>query len=201
MDMLPMGVIGIPIAVLVALGYGISLIRRSRRESMAERRQALRWAGGNLIEPSINVFVVCGLMLLFLNQYAKRYVNLTYGSPAGPLWDLTPQAMLVTLPILILLKPLLGWNSSDEPSRDLNRAMIGIGLLRWAVTVFSLIYPPAILMGLVVLAISMMVIVSMADAVANPDPLRGIAVGLGPQGVMVGDVAKFPDQGQPPFHS
>jgi hypothetical protein len=194
---LPIGALAIPIAVLVALGFGVRLIRQGNQEITAEREQALRWAGGNLSEPAINVFVVFGLMLVFLNQYAKRYVDLSYSSTAGPLWDLTPQAMLVTLPILILLKPLRGWNSSDEPSRDLNRALVGIGALRWAATVFSLIYPPAVLLGLVVLMISLMVILNLADAVVNPDPVRGIAVGLGPEGVRVAPVGDFSRDDQP----
>jgi hypothetical protein len=196
-DVLLLGVIGVPIAVLFALGCGLGLIRQGNQEITAEREQALRWAGGNLSEPAVNMFVVFGLMLIVLNQYAERYTSLNHTYAPGPLWDLTPQAMLVSLPILILLKPLRGWNSSDEPSRDLNRALVGIGVLRWAVTVFSLIYPPAILMGLVVLAISVMVIMSMADAVVNPDPVRGIAVGLGPEGVKVAQVNDFSRDDQP----
>jgi hypothetical protein len=188
---LPIGALVIPIAVLFALGYGIGLIRKSRQESMPEREQALRWAGGNLIEPAINAFVVSGLMLLFIRQYIKM-VDID-----RPTWGMLPQMLLVTLPILILLKPLRGWNSSDEPSRDLNRALVGIGVLRWAVTVFSLIYPPAVLLGLVVLMISLMVILSMADDIANPVPLRGIAVGLGPEGVRVAPLGDFSRDDQP----
>jgi hypothetical protein len=188
---LPIGALAIPIAVLFALGYGIGLIRKSRQERIPEREQALRWAGGNLIEPAINVFVVSGLMLLFIRQYIKM-VDID-----GPTWGMLPQMLLVTLPILILLKPLRGWNSSDEPSRDLNRVLVGIGVLRWAVTVFSLIYPPAVLLGLVVLMISLMVILSMADDIANPVPLRGIAVGLGPEGVRVAPLGDFSRDDQP----
>ena len=176
---------GVPLLVLIALFCGIKLLRQSRTERIPQRRQALAWAGASLIEPLINTFLVFALILLVVLPYPNGH------SSNGPEWSLLPPAMLVTLPMLFLLMPLRGWNISDAPSRDLNRMLVGIGLLRWAVTVFGLIYLPIVLMGMVVLGISIAVISSLGDAVVNAGNMAGIAVGLGAQGVRVGPPDEF----------
>jgi hypothetical protein len=185
---------GIVIVVLVlfSLGYGISLIRQSRRQITPERRQTLRWAGGNLIEPAINIFVVYGLIATFIPSYGNSLNH-------GPAWHLIPRVLLVTLPILILLKPLLGWDSGDSPSRKLNRAMVWLGLLRWGGTILGLIFVPAVLLGIIIHFCSLMIITGMAAGVINPTPqhVYGIAVGLGPEGVRVAPVGKFDRDDQP----
>jgi hypothetical protein len=186
---------GFVIAVLVlsSLGYGISLIRQSRRQITPERRQTLRWAGGNLIEPAINIFVVYGLITIFL----PGYVNVL--NDHSPTWHLIPRVLLVTLPILVLLKPVLGWDSGDAPSRKLNRAMVWLGLLRWGGTILGLIFVPAILLGIIIHFCSLMIITGMAASVINPTPqhVYGIAVGLGPDGVRVAPLGDFDRADQP----
>jgi hypothetical protein len=183
----------IVVLVLFSLGFGIRLTRQSRDQFTPERRQTLRWAGGNLIEPAINIIVVYGLMTIFLPDY----VNLL--NDHSPTWDLIPRVMLVTLPILILLKPLLGWNSADPPSRNLNRAMVGLGLLRWGGTILGLIFAPAVLLGIIIHFCSLMIITGMAASVINPTPqhVYGIAVGLGPEGVRVAPVGDFSHDDHP----
>lgn len=179
------GLPGIPVVVLLALAFGIKLVRQSSREKIPERQQALEWAGGSLIEPLINTFVVFLLVQTFVPNAIDGL------SDNGPAWNLLPQAMLITLPLLFLLKPIQGWTNPDAPSRDLNRALVGIGVLRWAVTVFGLIYLPIVLLGIVVLGLSIIVVASLAGAVTNPDRLAGLAIGAGSEGIKVAPADEF----------
>jgi hypothetical protein len=185
------GVVSI-VLVLFSLGSGISLVRQSRRQITPERRQTLRWAGGNLIEPAINIFVVYGLIATFIPRYGNSLNH-------GPAWHLIPRVLLVTLPILILLKPLLGWDSADTASRNLNRAMVWLGLFRWGGTILGLIFPPAVLLGIIIHFCSLMIITGMAPSVINPtsQQVYGIAVGLGPKGVRGAPVGEFDRDDQP----
>src|SRR5687768_11018634 len=93
------------VLVLWSFGAGMRLLGQAKHQVIAERRQTLSWAGGNLIEPLINMILVVILLRMFVPHYLDR-INTDL-----PVWELIPPVMLATLPMLVLLKPLRGWNS------------------------------------------------------------------------------------------
>ena len=179
------------VLVLWSFGAGIRLLGQAKHQVIAERRQTLSWAGGNLVEPLINMFLVFMLLRIFVPGYLDR-INIDL-----PVWELIPPVMLATLPMLVLLKPLRGWNSRDEPSRNLNRTLFWFGLLRWGATILGLIFMPAVLVGIIMLVVSLMIITNLANDIVKPQPIHGIAIGLGTEGVRVAPLGDFSRDDQP----
>jgi hypothetical protein len=179
------------VLVVWSFSAGMKVLDHAKRQPLAERRQTLSWAAGNLVEPLINMFLVSMLLHILVPRYIHRLTT------DLPVWELIPQVTLATLPLLVLLKPLLGWNSSDELSRDLNRTLFWLGLLRWGSTILGLIFMPAVLVGIIMLFVSLLIIQDLADNIVNPKPVHGIAVGLGSEGVRVAQVTDFSRDDQP----
>ena len=172
--------IGCLVMVVRSGMHGVRIWKTSRAHRNPAEAQTLRFLGLNLIEPALNAVLVPGLVWL-LRPYFWDYLM----EADGPFRFSSGQALLVTLPVaLLLLLPLIGWNSADQRCRGINRRLVGLGVLRWGVTAIVLASPFFMFLGLYLLVFSLGWIKQQAQ-----HPYQ--AVGLGPEGVMVGELQDF----------
>jgi hypothetical protein len=160
--------------------YGVRIWKTSRARTNPAEAQTLRFLGLNLIEPALNAFLVPGLVWLLRPHFWDYLMEAD-----GPFRFSLGQALVVTLPVaLLLLLPLIGWNSVDQRCRRINRRLVGLGLARWGVTAIVLSAPFFMFLGMIGLGFSLHWIKQQAQ-----HPYQ--AVGLGPEGVMVGELHDF----------
>ncbi len=186
--------IGFLLLVVLPVTLGLRIWHRITPHTTLEEAQTLRFLGLNLIEPAVNSFVVAGLIWLSKPIFI-RYLMHTHSEL---LWPSFTAALGVTLPMLVLLLPLIGWNSVNQRCQAINRQLVLLGLLRWGVTIMTLIWVPALLGGIVLFIGSLVWCKSKSRQLAG----TGFkAVGLGPEGVMVGELQDFavstPPNGRP----
>ncbi len=182
-------IFGIPliiglVQIILALVAGIKIWRLSAQQVRA-RRATLRLLALNLIEPAINTVLVT--LLLFGSNSRTNYSFLMR-------WDGIPYAAMITLPMVILLLPFAWANSSDPVSRSVNIKLGMLGLVRWAVTAITFVVPFVMIVGLMVLVFSLRWVKKQAYQTIGA---HYQAIGVGPEGVMVGELGDF-GAGNPP---
>jgi hypothetical protein len=182
-------VVFIPFIVAVvqigmALLAGIKIWRLSGHQ-LGPRRTTLRLLAFNLLEPAINTVLV-GLVLVFgvRTFWASNFMS----------WGGLPYAAAITLPMALLLLPFVWATSPDPVARGVNIKLGILGLARWAITAITLVVPYAMVLGLIVLGFSLRWVKQQAYQTIGA---HYQAVGLGPEGVMVGELHDFGISNQP----
>ncbi len=158
-----------PILIVVA-ALPITLGQRIWKSSVAStspaEAQTLRFLGMNLIEPALNIFLVGGLLWLFEPSFVP-YLGESLR------WVAFFQTLALTLPMAVLLVPLIGWNSNHAGCRRINRQLVALGLLRWGVTALSLIWLPALLAGIGIFIGSLVWVSQQANGIRPEDVVAG----------------------------
>ncbi len=162
----------------MALAAGIKIWRLSAFQT-GPRRTTLRLLAFNLIEPAVNTALISLLLFVVLRTF------LTGGLIE---WIGVPFAIAVTLPVGLLLLP-FAWATSPDPlARSVNLKLGVLGLARWAVTALAFVMPYAMPLGLLALGFSLRWVKRQAyQTIGAHDQ----AIGLGPEGVMVGERGDF----------
>jgi hypothetical protein len=181
--------IGIPV-ILAVVQMGLALVAgikiwRSAQHQIGPRRTTLRLLGFNLIEPTSSAVLI--VLLLYVS--AGRYWD--YGLME---WGGIPYAVAITLPVSLLLLPFAWAASSDPIARAVNIKLGILGIVRWAVTAITFVIPFAMILGLIVLGFSLRWVKQQAYQTVGA---HYQAVGLGPEGVMVGELHDFGSSNQP----
>jgi hypothetical protein len=185
--------VGFLFLVVLPLTLGIRIRKAVTLRTSPAEEQTLRFLGLNLIEPAVNIFVVPALMFLLQPDFIRDLMN----EFSTPFWPSFGVALGLTLPMAVLLLPLIGWNSVDRRCRWINRQLVGLGLLRWGVTALTLIWPPALIGGILIFISSLVWVSIKARQIADPTSSRFKPIGLGPEGVMVGELGDFKLGNQP----
>ncbi len=162
----------------MALAAGIKIWRLSAFQT-GPRRTTLRLLAFNLIEPAVNTVLV-GLLL-----FVGFRTFLTDGLME---WSGVPYAIAITLPVGLLLLPFAWATSADPVAHRVNLRLGMLGLARWAVTALAFVIPYAMLLGLLVLGFSLRWVKQQAYQTIGA---HHQAIGLGPEGVMVGELSDF----------
>lgn len=177
------------ILILVAFANAVT-IWRSASAHLGPRRTTLRLLAFNLGEPLINTIVV---VLLVWQATRSNWSDLVFFNLDG--------GLMVTAPVAVLLLP-LGWIFSEDPlSRRINIKLAVLGAVRWGVTALTFFQPLCMLIGLIVLGFSIRWVKRQAFVVVGPSYRP---IGLGPEGVMVGELTDFvrtPEAQPPSFRS
>ena len=189
------GILGFGIIILLMLVVVLPLFSGGRIRKYGNyyphgsERTTLGFLALNMMEPAINVFVMSGLLVVIQPDFFEHVIG-----SSGPIWDSFGAALAVTFPVSILLLPVLGWNDPHSQCRRINRSLVFIGLIRWGITAFTFIWLPAIILGLVVFIASLVWVNAKAKQITS---LGGKAIGVGPDGVTVGELSDFSQSHQP----
>jgi len=174
------------IQIVLALVAGVRLWKQSGLHQAGPARTTLRWLAASLIEPTVNGLLIAAVLI---SPLARSFWDDGLFSAEG----VTP-AFALSAPMLALLLPLI-WAAFEPAYRGTLFKLGLLGALRWIVTALTLVVPFGIVAGMLVLGFSIWWVKRQGAAIG----VRYHAIGLGPQGVMVGNAADFQGQGQPPF--
>jgi hypothetical protein len=175
--------------IVLALIAGINLWKQSNLHHPGESRTALRWLAASLIEPTVNGVVIAATLL---SPLARSFWNDGLFNDDG-----IGHAFALTAPMIVLVLPALVAATAGPGQRGVLLKLGVVGAVRWVVTALTLVVPFVIVIGMVVLGFSIWWVKRQGAAIS----VRYHAIGLGPQGVMVGSITDFQSQGQPPFQS
>lgn len=169
--------------IITALVIGIGLVRESNQHS-GSAKTTLRLLALNMIEPAINTLVIAELFdaFGFRSLWSSGFVE----------WNGMTGAILVTLPMMVLLLPFVWARSPDPVCATINTRLGLLGIIRWGITAITFIFPYTVLVGIGVLWFSYSWVQKQA-----PKLVRYQAIGVGPDGVMVGDLSDFSQSPQP----
>ena len=180
--------IGVPLLIVVgliimALVRGIRLVRASNQHA-GSAKTTLRLLALNMIEPAINTIMIAVLFNVFVSRslVSSGFVE----------WFGMTGAILVTLPMMVLLLPFVWARSPDPVCATINTRLGLLGIIRWGITAITFIFPYTVLVGIGVLWFSYSWVQKQA-----PKLVRYQAIGVGPDGVMVGDLSDFSQSPQP----
>ena len=174
--------------IVLALIAGINLWKQSNLHHPGGSRTALRWLAASLIEPTVNGVVIAATLL---SPLARSFWNNGLFNDGG-----VGHAFALTAPMIVLVLPAVVAATAGPGQRGLLLKLGVVGAVRWVVTALTLVVPFVIVIGMIVLGFSIWWVKRQGAAIS----VRYHAIGLGPQGVMVGNVADFPG-GRPPFQS
>ena len=172
------------VQIIMAMVAGIKIWRSSSHQ-IGARRTALRLLAFNLIEPTTSAVLIVGL--LFLGSQ-------TFWSFGLMNWRGVPSAFMLTLPMVALLLPFAWAASSDPVARSVNIKLGILGLVRWTVTALTFVMPFVMILGLLVLGFSIRWVKRQAYQAIGA---HYQAIGLGAEGVMVGELHDFSPHNQP----
>jgi hypothetical protein len=172
--------------IVLALIAGINLWKQSNLHHPGESRTALRWLAASLIEPTVNGVLIAATLLSPLARSFWR--NGLFND------DGIAHAFALTAPMLVLVLPAFVAATIGPGQRGVLLRLGIMGALRWVITALTLVVPFVIVIGMIFLGFSIWWVKRQGVAIG----VRYHAIGLGPQGVMVGNVADFPG-GRPPF--
>lgn len=174
------------ILIVLALIAGINLWKQSNLHQPGDARTTLRWLAASLIEPTVNGLLIVAVLI---SPLARSFWSRGMFNEDG-----VPHAFALSAPMIVLLLPLI-WTLAAPTYRGTLLKLGLLGALRWTVTALTLVVPFGILGGMLVLGFSIWWVKRQGARIS----VRYHAIGLGPQGVMVGNVADFQGQGRPPF--
>lgn len=164
--------------IVQALVNGVRILRQSRQE-YGSNAMTLRLLALNLIEPAINSIVITGLVF-----YATDFSNGFF----RPL----EHGFLIAAPMMILLLPILHVRNNDAVCGDITIKLAMLGMLRWSVTALIIMNPFCVLLGFLVLGYSIYWVKRQPAKL-----VQHYAIGVGADGVMVGDLSDFSQANRP----
>ena len=152
----------------LSLTLGLRIWHSSSLGRNPAETRTLWFLGLNLGEPAVNMPVVTGLVLLM----EPLILNAMLDDLFVP-WAWFGLALGQTLPMAVLLLPVLGWNSTNAACRRINRRLVALGLLRWGVTALTLIWPPAFFAGILIFGGSLAWVSKQATALGSENMMVG----------------------------
>jgi len=164
--------------IVLALVAGINLWKQSKLHHPGESRTALRWLAASLIEPTVNGALISAMLL---SPLARSFWNNGLFSEDGIV-----HAFALTAPMLVLVLPALVAATTGPGQRGVLLKLGIVGALRWVITALTLVIPFVIVVGMIFLGFSIWWVKRQGVAIG----VRYHAIGLGPQGVMVGDFSR-----------
>jgi hypothetical protein len=161
--------------MLLALIAASDLWKQSNDHAPGPTRTTLRWLALALAEPAVNGVLIT---ILFLGPLSPGLhgVRSVYHPDIA-------RTLRLTASMAVLLAPLLWSLTSDAFCRRVLVRLGALGALRWTLTVLIFMEPLLVGAGLIVLGFSIWWVKRQGAAIS----VRYHAIGLGPQGVMVGE--------------
>jgi hypothetical protein len=161
--------------IVLALIAGIKLWKQSKLHHPGGSRTALRWLAASLIEPTVNGVLIAAVLL---SPLARSFWNNGFFNQDGIV-----HAFALTAPMIVLVLPLILAGTVEPGQRGVLLTLGSLGAVRWIVTALTLVVPYGIVIGMMVLGFSIWWVKRQGVAIG----VHYHAIGLGPQGVMVGE--------------
>jgi hypothetical protein len=164
--------------IVLALIAGIKLWKQSKLHHPGDSRTALRWLAASLIEPAVNGVLISATLL---SPLARSFWNNGLFNEGGIV-----HAFALTAPMLVLVLPAFVAATAGPGQRGILIKLGVVGAARWVITALTLVMPFVIVVGMIFLGFSIWWVKRQGAAIG----VRYHAIGLGPQGVMVGDFGR-----------